>query len=139
MVIITNPVEQKNDLTWVLTTVQLAVEEVSEIILALGDNPGKKASPKKKANTKAAKQKKSSSSPAKADLPKDASSGDNGSAKKAKPEVSPPEEVDENEVHDFWKAATLEEEIIRIDSPDSLSFEQAQKLGFIPDGEKTEK
>ena len=32
MVIITNPVEQNNDLTWVLTTVNLAVEEVIEII-----------------------------------------------------------------------------------------------------------
>ena len=41
----------------------------------------------------------------------------------------------DNEVHDFWKAATLEEEITRIDSPDSLSFEQAQKLGFIPGGD----
>jgi len=29
----------------------------------------------------------------------------------------------------------LEEEITRIDSPDSLSFEQAQKLGFIPGGD----
>ena len=32
MVIITNPVEQNNDLTWVLTTVRLAVEEVGGII-----------------------------------------------------------------------------------------------------------
>jgi two-component system KDP operon response regulator KdpE len=140
MVIITNPIEQKNDLTWVLTTVQLAVEEVSEIITTLEEKPARKSTPekttsKKKATPKTTKGKKSSSSPAKADLPKDASSGDNGSAKKAKSEVSPPEEVDENEVHEFWKAATLEEEIIRIDSPDSLTFEQAQKLGFIPDGE----
>ena len=36
---------------------------------------------------------------------------------------------------DGCEAATLEEEITRIDSPDSLSFDQAQKLGFIPDGE----
>jgi two-component system KDP operon response regulator KdpE len=133
MVIITNPVEQKNDLTWVLTTVQLAVEEVSEIISALGEKPVKKKSQKKQAPTK--NKKKTSSGPAKADLPKDSSSGDNGSKKKSKAKNSPPEEVDENEVHEFWKAATLEEEIIRIDSPDSLSFEQAQKLGFIPDGE----
>ncbi len=40
--------------------------------------------------------------------------------------------ADESEVHEFWKAATLETEIQRIDSPDSLSFEQAQKLGFVP-------
>ena len=136
MVIITNPVEQKNDLTWVLTTVKLAVEEVDEIISTLGDKPAKKSSPKKPTSSKSSPQKKkSTSSPAKADLPKDASSGDNGSAKKTTKKNKSQETVDENEVHEFWKAATLEEEISRIDSPDSLSFEQAQKLGFIPSGD----
>jgi two-component system KDP operon response regulator KdpE len=139
MVIITNPVEQKNDLTWVLTTVQLAVEEVSEIISALGEKPVKKTAQSKKASKTPSKdKKKTSSGPAKADLPKESSSGNNGSTKPTQSKNSPPEEVDENEVHEFWKAATLEEEIIRIDSPDSLSFEQAQKLGFIPDGEKSD-
>ena len=136
MVIITNPVEQNTDLAWVLTTVKLAVGEVGEIIAKLEDKPGMKPPPKKKASKESApKKKKKSSSPAKADLPKEPSSGKNGSSKKSEEKASPPEEVDENEVHEFWKAATLEEEISRIDSPDSLSFEQAQKLGFIPEGD----
>jgi CheY-like chemotaxis protein len=134
MVIITNPVEQNNDLTWVLTTVKLAVEEVGAIISDLGEKSGKKASQKEEPAKPPAK-KKSSSGPAKADLPKGGSQGKNGSAKKANKAVSPPEEVNGNDVHEFWKAATLEEEISRIDSPDSLSFEQAQKLGFIPSGD----
>lgn len=136
MVIITNPVEQNTDLAWVLTTVKLAVGEVGEIISKLEDKPRKKPPAKKKASKESSpKKKKKSSSPAKADLPKEASSGKNGSSKKSEEKASPPEEVDENEVHEFWKAATLEEEISRIDSPDSLSFDQAQKLGFIPEGD----
>ncbi len=134
MVIITNPVEQNNDLTWVLTTVKLAVEEVGAIISNLGEKGGKQASQKEEPATPPAK-KKASSGPAKADLPKGGSQGNNGSAKNTKKDAPSPEEVDENEVHKFWKAATLEEEISRIDSPDSLSFEQAQKLGFIPSGD----
>jgi hypothetical protein len=35
-------------------------------------------------------------------------------------------------VHEFWKAATLEAEFQQTESADSLSFEQAQKLGFVP-------
>lgn len=133
MVIITNPVEQNNDLTWVLTTVKLAVEEVGEIISKLGDKAVKTTSQESKASEKStAKKKKSSSGAAKADLPKKKSSRDNGSSAQPKKETKPPGKVDENEVHEFWKAATLEEEISRIDSPDSLTFEQAQKLGFIP-------
>lgn len=135
MVIVTNPVEQNNDLTWVLTTVKLAVEELSEIIENLGNKSGKKPAEKKASTKKTSTKKKKSSSPAKADLPKDEPKGSNGSVKKKKDNPTPPEDVDENEVHDFWKAATLEEEISRIDSPDALSFEQAQKLGFIQNGD----
>ena len=138
MVIITNPVEQKNDLTWVLTTVNLAVEEVDEIIANLGDNPSpKKTKTKKSTKAKSPKKNQSSSSASKADLPKKTVAGKNGSGKSASKKQPEPEMVDENEVHEFWKAATLEEEISRIDSPDSLSFEQAQKLGFIPDEDKS--
>jgi CheY-like chemotaxis protein len=148
MIIITNPVTQNNDLTWVLTTVDLANQEVTEIIEGLSKKTKKatessKAKPKAKTSkTKSASAKKTSSKAAKASLPKDTSKGSNGSAKKAtkaaakkkaaKKEEAAPNEGDENEVHEFWKAATLEEEISRIDSPDSLSFDQAQKLGFIP-------
>ena len=139
MVIITNPVEQNNDLTWVLTTVKLAVEEAGQIISNLGEKIGKNPSQNKPpAKTSTKKKKKSSSSPAKAALPKEESQGKNGSARKTNKDSTPQENVDEYEVHEFWKAATLEEEISRIDSPDSLSFDQAQKLGFIPDGDNPE-
>ncbi len=144
MVIITNPIEQNNDLTWVLTTVELALQEVEGIIEALGQPAGKAAS-KAEAQPKSEKaDSKSSAKVARAELPKETPKGSNGSSKKSDegkktPKKTPTQEkVNENEVHEFWKAATLEEEIIRIDSPDSLSFEQAQKLGFIPNGDKLE-
>lgn len=130
MVIITSPIEQNNDLTWVMTTVELAVREVEQIIAGLGDAAPQKTS---QAETAKPEPKADSSKPAKAEMPKEAPKGSNGSAKK-----NPPAQVNENDVHEFWKAATLEEEIIRIDNPDSLSFEQAQKLGFIPSGESVE-
>ncbi len=151
MIVITNPVTQNNDLTWVLTTLDLAIQEVREIIQGLGEKAadtrakstsktkpepisGKKGSKKAAAKTRVSKQ------AAKADLPK----GSNGSgntktksktASKGKTEDS---SLEENDVHDFWKAASLEEEIQRIDNPDSLSFDQAQKLGFIPNGDKSD-
>ena len=151
MMIITNPVTQNNDLTWVLTTVDLAVQEVTEIIEGLTEEtekPAAKTKAKPKAKTGKAKTttaKKTNSKAAKASLPKDTPKGSNGSTKKStkttakkkaakeKEPVAP--EGDENEVHEFWKAATLEEEIARIDSPDSISFDQAQKLGFIPEND----
>lgn len=136
IVIITNPVEQNNDLTWVLTTVKLAVDEVYDIISNLGNDPGRKTSKgTQSTQSQPSGKNKSSSSPAKAELPKEENAGSNGSTKKVKKDLPVPESVDENDVHEFWKAATLEEEISRIDSPDSLSFEQAQKLGFIPNGD----
>jgi len=146
MIIITNPVTQNNDLTWVLTTVDLAIKEVTEIIQGLEDKKKPTAKSAKAAKTKTASTKKSTgkktpSKAAKADLPKETPKGSNGSAKKGtkkgQAKKKEPEIVTEgeNDVHDFWKAATLEEEITRIDSPDSLSFDQAQKLGFIPDGD----
>lgn len=139
MVIITNPIEQNTDLTWVLTTVELALQEVEEIIDGLGEPDGKKA-PKAESEEKPKNAgSESSSKVAKAELPKETPKGSNGSSKKPQKDSSNRrEKVNESEVHEFWKAASLEEEIIRIDSPDSLSFEQAQKLGFIPNGDKLE-
>jgi len=151
MIVITNPVTQNNDLTWVLTTLDLAIQEIREIIQGLGEkaaetgakstaksksgqNPAKKGSKEAAAKTKVTKQ------AAKADLPK----GTNGSGKsKIKSKTSSKEKtedsnLDENDVHDFWKAASLEEEIQRIDNPDNLSFDQAQKLGFITNEDKSD-
>lgn len=138
MMVITNPVTQNNDLTWVLTTLDLAIQEVNQIILGLLANPA--PAKKKPAATKKTNQ----ITPAKAEVPKKKEKGANGSAKTkaTKKQTSDTKKSsedknsEENEIHEFWKAATLETEIQRIDSPDSLSFEQAQKLGFIP-GEET--
>ncbi len=153
IIIITNPITQNNDLTWVLTTVDLAIQEVTEIVQGLGEGSKKAEKSTKTAESKTttAKKKESksekqtSSKAAKAELHQDTPKGSNGSAKDeskiskknspAKQEESEDAPVEENEVHEFWKAATLEEEITRIDSPDSLSYDQAQKLGFIPGGD----
>jgi len=140
MIIITNPVTQNNDLTWVLTTVDLAIQEVAEIIEGLVEKHEPAAITSKTPSEK--KTEKSPLKAAKADLPKETPKGSNGSAKKktikkSQEKKKEPEIISEgeNDAHDFWKAATLEEEITRIDSPDSLSFDQAQKLGFIPGGD----
>ncbi len=151
MMIITNPVTQNNDLTWVLTTVDLAIHEVQEIIHGLTEKPSSsKDKSSKAAKTKETKAKtatkKTKVNTVKAKLPEDSSKGTKGSTKKTtkaaqkkKPEkITVPETSstsEENKVHDFWKAATLEEEFQDLDSPDSLSFDQAQKLGFIPGGD----
>jgi len=140
MMVITNPVTQNNDLSWVLTTLDLAIQEVTQIIQDLTRTLAvktKKSSKDIKADNPKEK------TPAKAELPKKKEPGANGSTKtkaksapkkknKAAAEEPEPDMPDESEVHEFWKAATLETEIQRIDSPDSLSFEQAQKLGFVP-------
>jgi len=137
MVMITNPVEQKNDLTWVLTTVKLAVDELNGIISNLSGKARKQTPNSEKAAQDSTSNKKTSSSnPAKAELPKGKTQKSNGAAKEVEKDPEGTQQVEENEVHEFWKAATLEEEISRIDSPDSLSFEQAQKLGFISNEEE---
>jgi hypothetical protein len=141
MMVITNPVTQNNDLSWVLTTLDLAIQEVTQIIQGLtGTLPVKTKKSTKDSKANNAKEK----TPVKAELPKKKEKGANGSTKtkpvpqkenKVAEEDPEPDIADENEVHEFWKAATLETEIQRIDNPDSLSFEQAQKLGFVPGGE----
>ncbi len=151
MIVITNPVTQNNDLTWVLTTLDLAIQEIREIIQGLGEKApetGAKSTaktksgqtPEKKGSKKAAAKTNKSKQAAKADLPK----GTNGSGKSkiksktASNEKTENSNLNENDVHEFWKTASLEEEIQRIDNPDNLSFDQAQKLGFITNGDNTD-
>lgn len=146
MIMITNPVTQNNDLTWVLTTLNLAIQELREIIQGLGEKPveSEAKSTAKTNSDKAAEKKETiktaakpgdSKQAAKADLPKGSNGSADPKAKTAAKPIADNYNLEENEVHEFWKAASLEEEIQRIDSPDSLSFEQAQKLGFITNGE----
>jgi hypothetical protein len=143
MMVITNPVTQNNDLAWVLTTLDLAIQEVTKIIQGLTGSPSVKKKNTAK-DTKADNIKKKTT--VKAELPKKKEQGANGAkkiktksvpkkGKKVAEEAPEPVNVDESEVHEFWKAATLETEIQRMDNPDSLSFEQAQKLGFVPGGD----
>jgi CheY-like chemotaxis protein len=84
MVIITNPIEQKNDLTWVMTTVDLALQEVEAIISGLGKSNSGKSSQTETSKKKSEAGKGSSSKPAKAELPQETSQGSNGSSKAAK-------------------------------------------------------
>jgi two-component system KDP operon response regulator KdpE len=148
--VITNPVTQNNDLTWVLTTLDLAIQEITGILQGLGEKAytsksktGAKtstskspSSPQKDKDLQQSPEKSTKTSKvARAELPKEPPKGSNGSTKTPAREKADKKPLEENEVHEFWKAASLEQEIQRIDSPDSLSFEQAQKLGFIHNGE----
>jgi DNA-binding NarL/FixJ family response regulator len=150
MMVITNPVTQNNDLTWVLTTLDLAIQEVTQIIQNLTEKPATK---KKTATAKASSTKTKTAdnskkkTPVKAEIPRKPEQGEKGSKKtRSKPAVnkSKPaakdapdtDQTEESEVHEFWKAATLEAEFQQTESADSLSFEQAQKLGFVPGGDK---
>ena len=129
LVVITTPVTQKTDLTWVLTMLDLAAKETAQVIAAVEGKPAH-------LEEKSAEQETSS-----------AQKRDNGKVRAAQKSQPPPEpeELDEkleqemeegipeeSEVHEFWKAATLETEILRIESPDSLTYEQAKKLGLTP-------
>lgn len=147
MIVITNPVTQNNDLTWVLTTLDLAIQEIREIVQGLREKAAKSTgktqpgqTPEKKESKKTAVKTNKVKQAAKADLPK----GSNGSGKSkiksktASKEKTENSSLDENDIHEFWKAASLEEEIQRIDNPESLSFDQAQKLGFITNGDDTD-
>ncbi len=58
MIVITHPVTQNNDLTWVLTTLDLAIQEIREIIQGLGEKSpetGTKSTTKSKSGQNPAK------------------------------------------------------------------------------------
>ncbi len=123
MLVITNSVTQKTDLTWVLTMLELAVKETQDIIREISG--GKKAQQQKKDSGR-----KKTGTDRKKAPEKETNKQEEAS------EIDIPDELpEESEVHEFWKAATLETEILRIESEDSLTYEQAQQLGLTP-GEK---
>jgi CheY-like chemotaxis protein len=144
MIVITNPVTQNNDLTWVLTTLDLAIQDLKGIVQGLREKAAISTAktqsvktPEKKGSKKTAVKTNKVKHAAKADLPKGSNGSANAKTKSKTGSKTKSEEssLDENDVHEFWKAASLEEEIQRIDNPDSLSFDQAQKLGFVTNGD----
>ncbi len=121
MLVITNSVTQKTDLPWVLTMLELAVKETQDIICEISG----KTKVQKKENISAGKK---ISTNQKKSLEKAETRRKESSDKIDISDKLP----EENEVHEFWKTATLETEILRIESEDSLSYEQAQQLGLTP-------
>lgn len=137
---VTNPILQNTDLTWVLTTINLAVRET----LKLMDRAGKAAAPSDQPSGTdiASGDHEHSAPPEQVDEPEDeksredlpASDGERDRIEKRSPEIFG-EKVDikKSEADSFWERAALEEE--GVENPDSLTYEEAQKLGFIPDKE----
>ncbi len=131
LVVITNPVTQKTDLTWVLTMIDMAVDELYELIGKIVGNP--QGGSKRFSKNRPQNGQKTGNGKHQAAVKSDPPAPEESAPEDPEVEEEIPEE---SEVHEFWKAATLETEILRIESPDSLSYEQAKKLGLTPGDRK---
>ncbi|MFO8035326.1 MAG: response regulator [Anaerolineales bacterium] len=124
MLVVTNPILQNTDITWVMATLDLAAKETLKIINKMADSESGQEKPLPNAAT---------------------DEGDEGDAEAHSqaeepgglPEEESPDfmdlesELERDEAASFWESATLEED--GFENPDGLTFEEAQKLGFIPE------
>ena len=156
MVVITNPIMQNTDLTWVITTVDMAASDLLKIIRELPEKPSttsapvpdrnQKQDPEELAEEKLPEAKERAGKDGKAFEKKETEAVEETpepvSAPEKEPEIVPASqfaqkfsEVVGKDVDEYWEDATLESEISAIDDAESLSYEEARKLGFIPEEE----
>ncbi len=123
MLVITNPILQNTDITWVMATLDLAAKETLKIINKLGvtEPDVKESQSKETRDTEEV----------------DFESSSKGETQRDHPQEEPSEfmnldsELKKDEAATFWESATLEDD--DLENPDVLTFEEAQKLGFIPE------
>ena len=137
---VTNPILQNTDLTWVLTTINLAVRETLKLVDRAGKTDVQSDQPS--GTDFAAGDDEDSTPPAQVDGPEDEispgnlpiSADERDQKEKRSPEIfAEGVDINKSEADSFWERAALEEE--GVENPDSLTYEEAQKLGFIPDKE----
>lgn len=137
---VTNPILQNTDLTWVLTTINLAVRETLKLIEKADKGL---AQPDQLTGADIASQVLEHSEPSgQDDDPQDekgqekrpVSDGEREAKEKSPPEILGERvDVKKSEADSFWERAALEDE--EVENPDALTYEEARKLGFIPDKE----
>lgn len=132
MLVVTNPISQNTDVTWVMTTLDLAVRETWKIIQEV----------KGKAKTPDLEQEPAGPEQAR----QEETIEPDGGHEEVEVDTTQESEdllpdfiqvegnVEKTEADAFWDSAALEEE--GVENPDALSFEEAQKLGFIPDSKE---
>jgi len=140
LLVVTNPILQNTDLTWVLTTINLAVRETLKL-MDKGDKgpsapdplPAEDTAPGDEKHSEPSRQVDESQDEKSQEGRSPSHSGRQG--KKERPPEIFGEKVDikKSEADSFWERAALEEE--GVENPDSLTYEEARKLGFIPDKE----
>lgn len=140
MLVVTNPIIQNTDLTWVMTTINLAVKETLRIILALENDGGKESHLEDQTPQEKIQKGKPSSEKDQKPQEKDHETREKPSFTEAEsPRREEPSQdlfdieadVEKSEVDTFWDDAVLDEE--GVENPDALTYEEAQKLGFIPE------
>lgn len=136
MLVITNPIMQNTDLTWVITTIDMTANDALKIIRELPVK-AEDADPAVSKNPFLTE---------KDEEVKEAEPLD-GDQKEEVQEREEPEplpvsqfakkfsEVVGKDVNEYWEDATLEDEIPSLEDSDNLSYEEARKLGYISGGE----
>jgi DNA-binding response OmpR family regulator len=152
MLVITNPIMQNTDLTWVITTVDIAANDTLKIIrelpedqkMAPGQPPGR-------------------GSPSTQDLPEEPlPEKDTGKEEVQSSEAPPPDppaepaseaaeeeqalealpmtefaqkfnDVVGKDINEYWEEAALENEVTVLEDLEGLSYEEAVKLGYLQD------
>jgi CheY-like chemotaxis protein len=124
MLVITNPILQNTDITWVMATLDLAAKETLKIIHKKGySEPTQEIPPSQETVEEGGEG--------------DAEAHSNTEEAKEHPQEEPSDfmdldtELESEEATSFWESATLEED--GFENPDGLTFEEARKLGFIPE------
>lgn len=126
LLVITNPVVQNTDLTWVMSTIDLAAKETLKMVQKCEEDKSDLIGSEPEGDEEEQQEKKDTQ-PSDKDLER----GDTGQESSADfVELKPG--LTSEDAKSFWESATLEDD--DVENPDVLTYEQAQKLGFIPEG-----
>jgi len=135
MLVITNPIMQNTDLTWVITTVDMAANDTLKIIREIPPSELKS-----EPSPESAVQSTGEEKPGESLAPTRGKEEQEDREERLEP--LPPSqfakkftEVVGKDVDEYWEEVTLKEEVSNFENSDQLSYEEARKLGFISDGE----
>lgn len=145
MLVITNPIMQNTDLTWVITTVDMAANDTLKIIRELPEgelNPAEvddQVGAGEEPDHAAEQDVEASSAQAEVETGREPSRKD-PEPNKQEPDIEPLpvtefaqkfSDVVGKDINEYWDEATLENEITKLDDSESLSYEEALRLGYL--------
>lgn len=136
ILVITNPIMQNTDLTWVVTTVDMAANDALKIIreLSVKAEEADPALSKTPSLTEKHEEEKREE-PLDEDQRKEAQELEEPEPLPVSQFAKKFSEVVGKDVNEYWEDATLEDEISNLEDPENLSYEEARKLGYISGGE----